>query len=519
MTCRATVAGGALALLTLTLSVACASAPKVTPATPGAAATPVATRVAPAAAARRAAACAGPTALACELDALFGAPDLQPALLTVLVESLDTGQVLYRLNPDSLVVPASNQKIVTMAVAASRLGWDYRFTTTLDVVGNVEGGVLTGDLILRGGGDPSINPREQRVDAFFDEVATVLREHGITRVTGRLIGDDDEFEDERFGYGWAWDDLAYGYSAPVGALQFNMNQVDLSVTPGASPGDPAMIVVTTDGSDLTIVNRVTTSPAGTPTTVDVARYPGSRQLTVFGTIATGATSVSRTAAVDNPTLFFVNALKSALQARGITVSGEAVDIDDVSGAGAGRRTIGHVLSPPLSIIGKTLMKISQNLYAETVFKSISRQPGPASASASRARAEETLGRWGIAPGQYRIADGSGLSRVNFVSAQMIVRILRAMAKDPQNFAAFEATLPIGGKDGTIAARMKGTHAEDNVHAKTGTLGHVRSLSGYLTTADGERLVFSMIANNFQAPSATVDAAVDTALDRLAQHRR
>jgi D-alanyl-D-alanine carboxypeptidase/D-alanyl-D-alanine-endopeptidase (penicillin-binding protein 4) len=217
----------------------------------------------------------------------------------------------------------------------------------------------------------------------------------------------------------------------------------------------------------------------------------------------------------------VNALKGALQTRGIVVMGAAVDIDDLEApiAADGRRTLGRVQSPPLSAIAKTLMKVSQNLYAETVFKAISLQPGPASVAASRALAEETLGSWGIAPGQYRIADGSGLSRVNFVSAQMIVRILRAMAKDPQNLAAFDATLPIAGKDGTIAGRMKGTRAQDNVHAKTGTLGHVRALSGYLTTADGERLVFSMIANNFQAPTATVDAAVDAALERLAQRTR
>ena len=519
MTRRARAAGAVLSLLVL--SVACASAPKATPATPAAVASPAATRVAPAAGARRTPTCAGPAELACELDALFGSPALQTALLTVLVESLDTGQVLYRLNPDSLVVPASNQKIVTMAVGATRLGWDYRFTTTIDIAGTVEGGLLKGDLIVRGGGDPSINAREQRVDAFVDEVATLLREHGITRIDGRLVGDDNQFDDERFGHGWAWDNLAYGYSAPVGALQFNMNQVELTIAPGAAAGDPALIVVTTDGSDLVIVNRVTTSAAGTPTEVDVARYPGSRELTVFGTIAVAATSVSRTAAVDNPTQFFVNALKGALHARGISVTGEAIDIDDIAAPGVndGRRTIGHVQSPPLSTIGKTLMKISQNLYAETVFRSISLQPGPASVSASRALADETLARWGIAPGQYRIADGSGLSRVNFVSAQMIVRILRAMARDPQNFALFDATLPIGGKDGTIASRMKGTRAEDNVHAKTGTLGHVRSLSGYLTTAGGERLVFSMIANNFQAPASAVDAAVDAALERLAQRTR
>lgn len=520
---RARLVAAITSSVALSLTVACASTPKGTRVAAAPAVTPHAapSRVAPSGAARQTAACAGPTVTTCELDALFGAPALQPALLSILVESLDTGEVLYRLNPDSMVIPASNEKIVTTAVASARLGWDFRYRTTLEMVGRLDETRLRGDLIVKGGGDPSINARDQRAEAFFDEVATILRERGIMRVEGRLIGDDDAFEDERFGYGWAWDDFAYGYSAPVGALQFNENEVSLTVTPGAKPGDAAMIVVTTDGSDLTIVNRVTTAEAGTPTNIDIARYPNSRDLVVFGTIAVGAKTATESAAANNPTQFFLNAMKHALYARGITVMGDAVDLDELPpGALQGpRETVGHLQSPPLSQIATTLMKVSQNLYAETLFKTISLTPGPASVASSRALAEQTLNSWGIIPGQYRIADGSGLSRVNYVSAQMIVRILRAMAKDPKNLAMFEATLPVGGKDGTLRNRMKGTRAEDVVHAKTGTLGHVRALSGYLTTAGGERLVFSMIANNFQAPAATVDAAVDAALERLAQRGR
>jgi D-alanyl-D-alanine carboxypeptidase/D-alanyl-D-alanine-endopeptidase (penicillin-binding protein 4) len=165
------------------------------------------------------------------------------------------------------------------------------------------------------------------------------------------------------------------------------------------------------------------------------------------------------------------------------------------------------------------MKVSQNLYAETVQRTLSLIPGPASAEASRAIVGETLQRWGIAPGQFIAADGSGLSRRNLVSATMIVRILREMARDPATFAAFEATLPVAGRDGTIAGRMKGTRAEANAVAKTGTLGSVRSLSGYVRTLDGERLVFSFIANHFTVPSSAVDAVVDQAVERLANFRR
>ena len=175
--------------------------------------------------------------MARELDALFGAPALQTAVLSVLVQSLDTGEVLYRLNPDTLVLPASNQKIVTTAVAAARLGWDFRFETRLEASAPIDDGVLHGDLFVVGTGDPTINARENRRDTAFDEMAAALGAAGVSRVDGRLVGDDRACDDERFGDGWQWDDLPYGYSAPVGALQFNENLVEVVVTPAAQAGD------------------------------------------------------------------------------------------------------------------------------------------------------------------------------------------------------------------------------------------------------------------------------------------
>jgi D-alanyl-D-alanine carboxypeptidase/D-alanyl-D-alanine-endopeptidase (penicillin-binding protein 4) len=439
---------------------------------------------------------------------------------SVLVQSLDTGEVLYRLNPDTLVMPASNQKIVTTAVAASRLGWDFTFETRLETAATVDGGVLRGDLIVTGAGDPTVNGREKRIEAFFDEVAAALKAAGISRVEGRIVGDDNAWEDERFGEAWQLDDVAYGYSAPIGALQFNQNLVEVVVTPGASEGAPASVAVRPDGSGLRPVNRVTTAASGGRARIDIARFPGRQDLIVTGTIPLDAKESVESAAVDNPTLFFAAALRLALEARGIAVTGEAVDIDDIADASAGsRRVLARLQSPPLSEFGKTLMKISQNLYAETMMRALSLEPGPATMEASRTMAEETLGRWGIGPGQFVISDGSGLSRMNYVCASTITRILRAVARDPQSFDAFVATLPIAGKDGTIASRMRGTRAEGNVKAKTGTIRNVRSLSGYLTTADGERLTFSMIANNFTVPSSVVDGVVDGALERLSNRTR
>ena len=173
------------------------------------------------------------------------------------IRSLDTGEHLYDLNAGRLMMPASNMKIVTLAAAADILGWDYRFTTTLDTTGTVEGGVLKGDLIVRGGGDPTINTREGRAAARLDEWAAALRAAGIQQIDGAVIGDDQHFDDEGIGAGWAWDYLQFGYAAPVGALQFNENLATLTVTPGLEAGAPATVALTA-GSGLRTMTRVGT---------------------------------------------------------------------------------------------------------------------------------------------------------------------------------------------------------------------------------------------------------------------
>jgi len=482
---------------------------------------------------------AAPTPLAREFDDIFAAPVLANAILGVFVQSLDTGEILYRLNPDTLLVPASNAKIVTVAVAAERLGWDYRYETRLeaDASAAIAEGTLHGDLFVTGTGDPTINARGGDPFAALRELAAGLRAAGIRRISGRLVGDDDAFDDERFGEGWAWDDFAFGYAAPVGALQFHENLVDVVVRPGAAQGEPASVELRPDGSGLVAAAAVTTGPAGSEAELSLSRFPGRAELVVRGRVPLGGREEVRSAAVDNPTLYFVRALRRALADEGIEVAGEAVDIDDLdasrSGSGgegaetgtrskddrAARRVLARRESPPLAEIARTLMKVSQNLYAETVFRTLSARPGPASVAASRAVVEATLRGWGIAPGQYVTADGSGLSRLNLLSASAIARILRVMALDPRHAEAFAATLPVAGRDGTLARRMRATAAEANAAAKTGTLSHVRALSGYVRSRGGERLAFSIIANHFTAPPSAIDAIVDLTVERLAHYER
>jgi D-alanyl-D-alanine carboxypeptidase/D-alanyl-D-alanine-endopeptidase (penicillin-binding protein 4) len=439
------------------------------------------------------------------------------------IRSLSTGEHLYDLNAGRLMMPASNMKIVTLAAAADILGWDYRFTTTLETSATVEAGVLKGDLVVRGTGDPTISSRDKRAASVLDEWAAALGAAGIQQIDGRIVGDDQRFDDEGIGPGWAWDYLQFGYAAPVGALQFNENLATLTVGPAAQAGDPAQVTLT-PGAGLEVLNRVNTSVAGSPPAVEYRRRLDRPVLEVTGSIAAGAVPLDRTVAVVNPTVYFAQSLKDALIARGITVTGPAVDLDDVAAELAGstsdRRTIAETASPPLRGIAAVLMKVSQNLYAETLVKAMgASRGGLGTFEGGLSAIRGALASWGVPADGYVNADGSGLSRYNYLAASTVTAVLEREYKDDRHRDAFLATLPIAGKEGTVATRMQRTRAEGNAVAKTGSISNARSLSGYVRTRDGEMLVFSILANDFVIPAATVNWIADLAVEHLANFTR
>lgn len=460
--------------------------------------------------------------LRAELDKLFRAPAFDRMLWGIQIQSLATGEVLYSLDPSKLVMPASNMKIVTLAAAAERLGWDFAFETRLLATGPIERGVLKGDLEIVGSGDPTINGRSGNPTAVFEEWAAGLREAGITAIDGRVIADDRAFDDASLGTGWSWDYLVYGYAARVTALQYNENVAVIEVRAGAAAGAAARVSVRPEGSGLTILNHVTTTPAGGDAAIELHRMAGSDRLDVAGTIPLGAPEIVRTVAVDNPARFFAQALRSVLVADGIRVRGVAAairDLDTVPDPSLSTTLLTR-RSAPLSEIAKVLMKVSQNLYAETLLKTMGAQTGTGTVDAGEKVVQEVLAAWGVEPGSFVLVDGSGLSRYNYVTAEMLVRILRRMYTDPRHRGPFTDALPIGGVEGgTLAKRFKGTRAADNVRAKTGSIANVRALSGFVHTADGEPLVFAIVANNFTQPQATIDATTDLAVERLANFTR
>ena len=439
----------------------------------------------------------------------------------VEVRSLQTGRVLYELNARKLMMPASNMKIVTLATAVETLGWDFTFRNTLETAAPVEAGVLAGDLIVRGGGDPTINSRNGRATALFDEWAAALKAAGISRVDGRIIGDDNAFDDAWLGGGWAWDYLQYGYAAPSGALELNENIVKLTLRPGATEGNPVFVELT-PGAGLKLFNRAVTGPPKSETTIQYERRLDEPTLDVTGNLAIDAPPVVRDVAVVNPTTYFAQALKDGLVARGIEVSGEAVDADQILDAPApeSRRVLVQSQSPSLRDTAVVLMKVSQNLYAETLLKAVGAwKGGLGTTEGGRVATRALLSSWGIAEAGYVQMDGSGLSRYDLVTPDMLVTILEHLYRDPRHRDAFVATLPVAGNDGTLSTRMKKTRAEGNAMAKTGSIANVRSLSGYVRTRDGETLAFSILANNFTIPASTVNWIADLAVETLANFSR
>jgi D-alanyl-D-alanine carboxypeptidase/D-alanyl-D-alanine-endopeptidase (penicillin-binding protein 4) len=474
-----------------------------------------------------------------DIDDILAAPTLERGYWGVLVRSLKTDEVLYARNARKLMMPASNMKIVTLAAAAERLGWGYSYETKILGRGPINAGTLEGDLIVVGSGDPSLGLVDGAPAPVFDEWADQLTARGIRAIRGRIIGDDDLFDDDELGFGWSWDDLFDDYAAGVSALQFNENAVRLTVAPGAHPGDPASVDVWPAGSGLAIDNKLKTGSAGTSTSIAAQRLAGSSRLTLRGSIPAGAAAVTRFVSVDNPTLFTVSALREALIAHGIDVRGPAVDVDDivdeVKAAPLASDAVPLITyrSPPLSVLAVRLMTISQNLYAETLLKTIGLTKLPevsdvsdtcrcgtacrcgASAADGREAVRMTLQAWGVPAESLIQRDGSGLSRYDYVNAEALVTILMHVYRDDRLRAPFEASLPLAGRDGTIANRMKGTAADGNARAKSGSMSNVRALSGYVTTADGEPVAFSIIANNFETGADVVNRATDAIVVRLA----
>jgi len=453
-----------------------------------------------------------------KIDSLFNDPMFDHAFWGVQIKSAHTGKIWYEKNENRMFMPASNNKIPTSAVALSHFGPDYRFTSTVSMNGEIRDSILYGDLIVFSNGDPTLYER-----FFFDsrdvfkEWARRLKSMGIREISGRIIGDDDAFDDQRIGNGWSFDYLDVWYAAEINALQFNENYVDITITPPLVPNGELLVEPNVESSYFTIETDVAIGDTG-ETKIRVDRDYGSNNIRISGYARAGDESVVYSPSVFNPTLFYGTALKETLLHEGIPVHGAVVDCDDLedkSWKGSAFVLIVHQ-SPPFRDILKGLMKRSQNLYAETMTRLLGYDVyGLGSFLNGRKVIETQLEAWGIDPDSYVYADGSGLSRYNYWSPSQLVTILESMYHSPYWPVWYEIQ-SVAGLDGTLRNRMKGTPAEGNVHAKTGTIANTRGLSGYVTTRDGELLIFSFLINGHLLRSNETDVITDKVLELLSE---
>jgi D-alanyl-D-alanine carboxypeptidase/D-alanyl-D-alanine-endopeptidase (penicillin-binding protein 4) len=464
----------------------------------------------------------GPAPFAAALDSVFADTAFRRASWGVLVRSPETGATLYRRDAGKMLVPASNMKVVTGAAALEALGPDYRFRTEVAATGPVERGMLRGDLVVRGSGDPAVSARFGGGDAraVFRAWADSLRARGVTRVEGRVVGNDDALDDVPLGRGWAWDDVDSGYSAEVGALQFNEGVIGVRVAPGARPGDPARVMLDPPTGYVPVEARVTTAAAGTPPRVDAVRAPEGPGIVVTGVVPVDTPEVREEVAVRDNTLYFATVLRETLREAGIEVGGDAVDADALPEAERGARApalFTHA-SAPLREVLAAFLKPSQNQIGELLLKTLGRElRGAGTASAGRAAVDSLVRTWGLDAGALSQADGSGLSRYNLVAPELLAGILEHMLRSPHR-EAWHAALPVGGVDGTLAGRFRGTPLEGRLHAKTGTLNGVRALSGYVPGPDGRPLVFSILVNHHTRSARDADRVIDAALLRISGAR-
>ncbi|MFH8370351.1 D-alanyl-D-alanine carboxypeptidase/D-alanyl-D-alanine-endopeptidase [Streptomyces sp. NPDC018031] len=447
------------------------------------------------------------------IDAILDDPRLAGGAAGVVVADAATGDIRYEHRGTDRLMPASNTKLVTSAAAMELLGPDHRFSTDVLTDGRLRGSVLTGDLYLRGTGDPTMLARD------YDRLAADLAAKGVKRVTGRLIADDTRFDTQRLGRSWAGDDESAYYAAQISPLtvapdtDYDAGTVIVRTAPGGSAGTRPRVTVTPANDHVRIENRATTVAQGSPNTLGVERRHGGNTITVTGNLPLGAAPATQWVSVWEPTGYAAAVFADALAGHGVRVDG-AVRLGLATPADA--VPLATHRSMPLKELLVPFMKLSNNNHAEVLTKAIGhRTAGRGTWSAGLAAIGGYLKRIGVDPAALRQVDGSGLSRLNTIPAREFTALLLAVREEPW-YADWYASLPVAcGPDrltgGTLRSRMCGTPAARNARAKTGSLTGASALSGYVTDADGRELVYSIVLNNHLAASvkSVEDAIVVT----------
>ncbi len=480
-----------------------------------------------------------PAAFRLAADSVLSDPRWATAAWGALVVDARTGDTLYARDAGRLFVPASNQKLVTGAVALARLGADYRWRTVFAAAARPgPDGTLAGNVYVFGSGDPTVSDAMHPEGALevFGGLADSLRARGVRRVAGDVVavagGAGGRFPEGPWKFGWEWDDLDTPSGAGVTELLFNEGVARVTAYGGGRAGDRVRLVVrpteralplSASSDDLrTVASGTTTGPAIT------AAWDYATNQYVLKAAVPANDSATLELGIHDPRAAYAGAVALALTARGVRVDGSGVTRGVFAGGTSLARgdypgdrldTLAVLTSPPLRDVLPAVEKPSQNQIAEALFITLGAAgTGVGSGDSARRVVDDQLRAWGVAPERDAVVrDGSGLSRHDYVTPGALVRVLLAARTLPA-FAAFRDALPVAGVDGTLAGRMRGTAAAGRVRAKTGSLDRVRALSGYAATADGGEVVFSLLCNNFTTPAADVTRAMDALAARLAALR-
>jgi serine-type D-Ala-D-Ala carboxypeptidase/endopeptidase (penicillin-binding protein 4) len=484
------------------------------------------------------------------IEEILTEPHLIRTSWGIEIVSLSSGKRLYSHNAEKLFTPASTTKLFTTAAALALIGPEYKFRTTVETAGTLDRhGRLTGDLVLVGRGDPNLSghalPYRIRSERgppamwVLEELADQLAARGVRFVDGDVVGDDSFFAFERYAESWTRDDLVQSWGAPVSAISVNDNVVAVTVLPADRVGERAFVSIAPFPEYFQVDNRILTTPTGTaPRSIFFNREPGSNLLTLWGHIPLDDAGVTYTPAIENPADYAARLFRRLLERRGITVYGgtrtrhtelaslSTLSVTSVAAAGGGTQSAAAwpVAPQPLELAshesapvlqGMTVInKVSQNLHAEMLLRLLGRERGAGGTIEGGLEVLRSFSlQAGIQSDEYVFYDGSGLSRQNLATPEAVLKLLRYAAEQPW-FEAYRDTLPIAGVDGSLAYRFRGSVANGRVQAKTGSLGSVNALSGYATTLSGERVAFSIIANNHNLPSSRALQSIDAIVEAL-----
>ena len=486
-----------------------------------------------------------------------------PAHWGISVTSPD-GTPLCAINAAQFFRPASNAKLFTTAAALALLGPDKTFTTSITGFLDPTTGAITGDLTLNGAGDANLDsadlpfvqtsaPHPPLAFHDLEDLVAQLTAKGVKSVTGDIIGDDTLFPSEPYAFGVELNDLPFGFGAPVSALSIADNQLRITIAPGQLPGAPATVAIDQQGIPYYLVDsEVTTSdPKGPRLGFEIDRLPGSHTVRVAGSIPAATQSVNGSLAIDDPAAFAAQALRSLLIAHGISVTGIArarhkpsnesasflsrlrapddAEQSVLNGAPQNSTCPSSTTSPTptlathisASISADILFtnKVSQNLHAELLLHQLGRLVpcGSGSTVAGARMVRAFLLRAGLSPDDVILYDGSGLSDHDLVTPRSITQLLVYASKQTW-FAAWKASFPIGGIDGSLASRFTSSDQpalKGKVIAKTGTLGETRALSGFLTANSGNTLIFSILVDNHPPASNEDRTLADQLVEMIA----